>query len=84
MVRYSDLPKMTLRELCELAEQVRIAPSGSKKAGELAARVGAATCYLEDAGVLAQCKWWANIDPEAPPGEQAKVVEFPGPRLVSR
>jgi hypothetical protein len=31
MIEYSDIPKMTVRELCELAEKVRSAPAESKK-----------------------------------------------------
>ncbi|MDX6462230.1 MAG: hypothetical protein QOJ51_6851 [Acidobacteriaceae bacterium] len=53
MIEYSDIPKMTVRELCELAEKVRSAPAGSKKAAELSARIGAAATYLQDSGYVA-------------------------------
>jgi hypothetical protein len=29
MIRYSDIPHMTVRELCELAEQIRKAPAAT-------------------------------------------------------
>lgn len=32
MTKYPDIPHMTVRELCALAEQVRSAPAGSKRA----------------------------------------------------
>jgi hypothetical protein len=58
VIRYADIPKMTVRELCDLAEQVMSAPAGSKRAAALAARIGAATTYLEDADACQQMLWW--------------------------
>jgi hypothetical protein len=55
VIRSADIPKMTVRELCDLAEQVRSAPAGSKRAAALAARIGAATKYLEDPVPSSRC-----------------------------
>lgn len=77
MIRYSQIPDMSLRDLCKMAEQLRSAKPGSRKASQLANRMGAAATYLEDSGALAQMLWWArDVEPEAPPDGKAQVVEF--------
>jgi hypothetical protein len=68
---------MSIRDLGKLAEEVRAAKIGTKRARQLADRMCAASLYLEDSGALAQLLWWAkDVEPEAPPGGKAKVVEF--------
>ena len=54
MVKYDDIPQMTIRELGDLAHQVRAATPGTRRARQLADRMAAATFYLEGSGVLAQ------------------------------
>lgn len=83
-----DVRDMTIRELNELAAQVRSLPVGSKKYRQAADRMSSATWALEGLGALGQMLWWArDAEAEAPPDGKAKVVEFrpPAPlRLVER
>lgn len=75
--KYRDIPDMSIRELGRLAQEVRQAKPGTKKARQLADRMCAASYYLEDSGAINQLLWWAqDIEPEAPPDAKAEVVEF--------
>lgn len=84
MILYRDVPDITIRELCALAEQIRKAPAGSKRAAALSARMGAAAMCLRDARVFEQLLCWvASAHPEPPPRTTADVIEFPSrPHLV--
>jgi hypothetical protein len=63
VIGYRDIPNITIRELCALAEQVRKAPAGSKNAAALYARMGAAATYLQDAEAFEQLLWWVAKRP---------------------
>lgn len=77
MIRYSQIPDMSIRDLCRMAQELRAAQPGSRQASQLANRMGAAATYLEDSGALAQMLWWArDVEPEAPPDGKAEVIEF--------
>lgn len=77
MIRYSQIPSMSLRDLCNMAQQLDKAKRGSRKASQLTNRMGAVSFYLEDSGALAQLLWWAReVEAEAPPDEKAEVLSF--------
>jgi hypothetical protein len=91
MIRAQDVRDMTVRELVDLAEEVRNALPGSRKMRRAADRMSAVTWCLEG-GALQQMMWWAGSDvaSEPPPdareqllvvppssGSMAKIFEFP-------
>lgn len=78
MIRYSDIPNMSIRELGKLAAEVAASKPGTKQARQLADRMCAASLYLEDSGVLGQLLWWARDRMmEAPPDAKAKLFVMP-------
>lgn len=79
-----DVRDMTLRELGELAAQIRSAPAGSRKLRKLADQMCAASFVLEDSGALGQMMWWAKSTAkmEAPPDGKAEVISMPRPWLT--
>jgi len=63
-----DVHDLTVRELCDLATQVRAAKPGSKALTRAADRLAAVSWVLEGSGALGILLWWATSDePEAPP-----------------
>ena len=77
MIRYRDIPEMSIWDLGRLAQEVRSATPGTKRARQLADRMCAASMYLEDSGALGQLLWWfQDVEIEAPPDGKAEVVEF--------
>ena len=78
MIRYSDIPNMTIRDLGRLAGEIAVAKPGTKRARQLADRMCAASLYLEDSGALEQLLWWAkDTMVEAPPDAKAKLFVMP-------
>jgi hypothetical protein len=76
--RSKDVRDTTIRELCDLAEEVRSAPAGSRKMRKAADRMSIAAWHLEGSGALQQMLWWCTgIEPEAPPDGKADVVQMP-------
>lgn len=82
-----DVRDMTVRDLIDLAEEVRSAPVGSQKLRRAADRMAAVSWALSG-GPLQQMIWWApSTMPEGPPdgveepgpsrGRQAEVVVMP-------
>ena len=81
MIPYRDIPEMTIRDLGRLAGEIAAAKPGTKRARQLADRMCAASLYLEDSDALAQLLWWTGeIEPQAPPGVKAEVIEFRAPK----
>ena len=81
MIRYNDIPNMTIRELGKLAEEAAAAKPGTRWTRQLADRMCAASLYLEDSGALARLLWWApDLRPDAPPDARAKLLEFRTPK----
>lgn len=75
--RAKDVRDMTIRELCDLAEEVRSAPAGTRKMRRAADRMSIAAWHLEGSGALQQMLWWCTgIEPEAPPDGKATVVQM--------
>lgn len=78
MIRYSDIPNLTIREVCDLAERARTAKPGSRSGRQLRDRMCAASLYLEDSGALQQLLWWAkDTVMEAPPEAKGKLFVMP-------
>ena len=86
MSQPKDVRDMTLRELADLAQEVRCASPGSVRLRRAADRMAIATWCLQD-GALQQMMWWAGSDiaqPEPPPDARGEVPEpSPGGRLVT-
>lgn len=73
-----DVRSMTITELGQLAEEIRSAPTGSRKAKRLADQMCATSLYLEDSGALGQLLWWAkDTMMEAPPDAKARLFVMP-------
>lgn len=78
MIRYSDIPDMSISDLGKLAAEVAASKPGTKRARQLADRMCAASLYLEDSGALRQLLWWAkDTMMEAPPDAKAKLFVMP-------
>lgn len=78
MIRYSNIPNMTITELGKLAGEIAASKPGTKRARQLADRMCAASLYLEDSGALGQLMWWAkDTMMEAPPDAKAKLFVMP-------
>lgn len=75
--RYSDLPHFTVRQIQELAIELRRAEPGTRYAQQLADRVAAISIYLQDSGALGYLMHFAECEPEAPPEFRAPVIPFP-------
>jgi hypothetical protein len=82
MTAMKDVREMTVRELCELAEEIRTSPAGSTKLRRAADRMAEVAWALQD-GPLAQMLWWAGSDvvPQPPPDTQEPP---PGPRRMAK
>ncbi|MFP5226873.1 MAG: hypothetical protein ACLGXA_04540 [Acidobacteriota bacterium] len=91
-----DGRELTVRELCQLAEEVRSAPVGSRELRRAADRMAIAATYLEATGALQQMMWWAGADvapepppdalegsPAHPPAPGATILEFPVDKVLS-
>jgi hypothetical protein len=73
-----DIRLMTITELGQLAEAIRIEPSGSRNYKRLRDQMCAASLYLEDSGALQQLLWWAKETVmEAPPEAKGKLFLMP-------
>ena len=84
----NDVHDMTIRELAELAREVRAAPIGSKRLRRAADRMSQVAWVLSG-GALQQMIWWepsampeappdgGEDAPEPPPSGRAEVVEMP-------
>lgn len=78
MIRYRDIPDMTIRDLGRLAHEIEAAKPGSRKARQLADRMCAASLYLEYSGALGQLLWWTpDLRPDAPPDGKVKLFLMP-------
>lgn len=56
-----DIMDLTVRDLADLAAQIRAAAVGSEELSHLVARMTAAGAYLLGCGALVQMRWW--VDP---------------------
>jgi len=78
MIRYRDIPDMTIRDLGRLTSEIAASKPGTKRARQFADRMCAASLYLEDSGALGQLLWWAKDTLiEAPPDAKAKLFVMP-------